>query len=126
VLLLPDNRGLRAFYDQLAVRFAEHGHTTVAIDYFGRSDGVARDRQADFPVLRHLGELRRNGLYADVATGIAALRDAGCAAVVAVGFCLGGRFAFPTADQHADTCADVWQRFLGFIDTRATELAACR
>lgn len=208
MLLLPDNLGLRAFYDQLATRFAEHGHTTVAVDYFGRSDGVARDRPADFPVLPHLGQLRRNSLYMDFATGIAALRTAGCAAVVAVGFCLGGRFAFLTADpafglagtvgcygapdviggapgpiqrapelaapilglfggaddgippdtvarfddaltdagvrhdivtypgaphgffdqslaeQHADACADVWRRFLGFINTRAAELVA--
>jgi carboxymethylenebutenolidase len=98
VLLLPDHRGLRTFYQDLALRFAEHGHTTVAIDYFGRSGGVARNRPTDFPVLEHLGRLRRNTLYADFAAGIAAARAAGCRSVVSVGFCLGGRFAFLTAD----------------------------
>jgi carboxymethylenebutenolidase len=99
VLLLPDNLGLRAFYDQLAVQLAEQGHTTLAIDYFGRSDGLNRDRPADFPVLSHLGRLTRNGLYADFATGIGSLRgQSKCRAVVSLGFCLGGRFAFLTAD----------------------------
>jgi carboxymethylenebutenolidase len=207
VLLLPDNRGLRPFFDQLAVRFAEYGHTAVAIDYFGRSAGVGRDRPAAFPVLAHLTRLRRNGLYADFAAGIAALRTrSGCRAVVSVGFCMGGRFAFLTADpsfglagtigcygapdelrgapgpiqrapeltapvlglfggaddgippatvarfdealttagveheiviypdaphgffdqnlgdRYAGACADVWRRFLGFLDARAAEL----
>lgn len=98
VLLLPDNLGLRVFYDELAVRFAEHGHACVAIDYFGRSAGVSRDRTVDFPVLAHLARLRRNTLFADFAAGIAHLRAMGCRAVVSVGFCVGGRFAFLTAD----------------------------
>lgn len=98
VLLLPDNRGLRPFYDELATRLAGHGHQVMAIDYFGRSDGVNRDRADDFPLLEHLARLRRNELYADFAAGIAALRTGGCAAVVSIGFCLGGRFAFLTAD----------------------------
>lgn len=97
VLLLPDNRGLRRFYNELALRLAEQGHTTIAIDYFGRSDGVHTDRPADFDVMVHLGRLTRNGLYADFATGIGALRKE-CGRVVSLGFCLGGRFAFLTAD----------------------------
>src|SRR5215467_2359656 len=55
VLLLPDNRGLRRFYNELALRLAEQGHTTIAIDYFGRSDGIDTDRPADFDVMAHLG-----------------------------------------------------------------------
>jgi carboxymethylenebutenolidase len=98
VLLLPDNLGLRPFYDELAVRFAAQGHACVAVDYFGRSDGVSWDRTADFPVLAHLARLRRNTLYADFAAGVAELRARGCRAVVSVGFCVGGRFAFLTAD----------------------------
>ncbi|HEY0804201.1 MAG TPA: dienelactone hydrolase family protein [Pseudonocardiaceae bacterium] len=98
VLVLPDMLGLRGFYEQLAVRLAEQGHTTLAIDYFGRSDGVHRDRPADFPAMAHLGQLTRNGLYADFATGIGELRSWGCHRIVSLGFCLGGRFAFLTAD----------------------------
>lgn len=97
ILLLPDNLGLRAFYRQFAVRLAEQGHTALAIDYYGRSDGVAGARSADFPVMAHLAKLTRNGLYADFAAGIGALRSR-CRAVVSLGCCLGGRFAFQTAD----------------------------
>jgi carboxymethylenebutenolidase len=97
ILLLPDNLGLRAFYRQFAIRLAEQGHTALAIDYFGRSDGVAGERSADFPVMAHLAELTRNGLYGDFAAGIGELRSR-CRAVVSLGCCLGGRFAFLTAD----------------------------
>jgi carboxymethylenebutenolidase len=97
ILLLPDNLGLRAFYRQFAVRLAEQGYTALAIDYYGRSDGVAGARSADFPVMAHLAKLTRNGLYADFAAGIGALRSR-CRAMVSLGCCLGGRFAFQTAD----------------------------
>jgi carboxymethylenebutenolidase len=102
VVVLPDNRGLRGFYQQLAVRLAEHGHRAVAIDYFGRSDGVNRDRPDDFPVMEHLMRLTPAGVYGDIATAAEELRagpDA-CPAVVALGFCLGGRFAFLTAEPR--------------------------
>ena len=42
VVLLPDVRGLYRFYEELALRFAERGYAAVAIDYFGRTAGVAR------------------------------------------------------------------------------------
>ncbi|HEV7908355.1 MAG TPA: hypothetical protein VGP03_09460 [Pseudonocardiaceae bacterium] len=42
VVVLPDNRGLRGCYEQLA----EQGHTTLAIDHFARSAGAHhRDRE---------------------------------------------------------------------------------
>lgn len=102
VLVLPDNRGLRGFYEQLTVRLAEHGHHALAIDYYGRTAGVDyRDRGADFgdlpAVLPHLGALTAPGLHADWTAAIAALRGPDGAAVVSLGFCLGGRFAFLTA-----------------------------
>ena len=39
IAILPDVRGLYGFYEELALRFAELGHTAVAIDYFGRTAG---------------------------------------------------------------------------------------
>ncbi len=35
VVVMPDVRGLFAFYEELAERFAERGIDAVAIDYFG-------------------------------------------------------------------------------------------
>lgn len=96
VLVLPDNRGLRGFYRHLTVRLAEQGHTALAIDYFGRSDGVNADRPEDFPVMEHLGRLTQDGLYGDFSAGIDLLHVE-CDSVVSLGFCLGGRFAFLTS-----------------------------
>ncbi len=98
VVVLPDNRGLRSFYEVLAVRLAEHGHPAVAIDHFGRTAGaVSRDRDDSFPLMEHLGLLTRAGMQDDMLAAADHLRAAeggGCQAVVALGFCMGGRLAF--------------------------------
>jgi len=99
VLVLPDNRGLSGFYEQLTVRLAGQGYPALALDYFGRTAGVGyQDRGADFDHMSHLARLTRDGLYADFAAGIAHLRGpVGTRTTVSLGFCLGGRFAFLTA-----------------------------
>jgi carboxymethylenebutenolidase len=97
VVVIPDNRGLRGFYDQLATRLAEHGHAALAIDYYGRIDGVSRDRGDDLPLMRYLGGLTADGIRDDIVAAADYLRaptGGRCGAVVALGFCLGGRFAF--------------------------------
>jgi carboxymethylenebutenolidase len=96
VLVLPDNRGLSGFYEQLSVRLAENGHPALAIDYFSRTSPLD-ERDAGFPFMDHLGKLTRDGLYDDFTAGADWLRSRGCEAVVSLGFCLGGRFAFTTA-----------------------------
>src|SRR5258706_2585314 len=53
ILVLPDVRGLHPFYEELALRFAEHGVAAVAIDYFGRTAGVG-PRGADFEHMPHV------------------------------------------------------------------------
>src|SRR5260221_7924834 len=40
ILILPDVRGLHPYYEELALRFAEHGVDSLAIDYFGRTAGA--------------------------------------------------------------------------------------
>src|SRR5438105_8775975 len=53
VVVLPDVRGLYRFYEELALRFAERGYATIAIDYFGRTAGVAK-RAEDFDHMPHV------------------------------------------------------------------------
>lgn len=96
VLVLPDNRGLYRFYEQLALRLAEQGHIALAIDYFGRTAGTAI-RDESFPFMQHMMQLKRESLDHDIETGAKFLRsEAGgaCQRTFALGFCFGGRQAF--------------------------------
>jgi carboxymethylenebutenolidase len=90
ILVLPDVRGLHHFYEELALRFAERGHAAVAIDYFGRTAGAER-RGDDFEYMPHVQATTAAGVQADVAAGVARLRETGAEAVFTVGFCFGGR-----------------------------------
>ena len=93
VVVLPDVRGLYRFYEELALRFAERGFTAVAIDYFGRTAGVAK-RDDEFPYMDHVAQTTPEGIQADVAAAVAHLRSpagGSCHAVFTVGFCFGGR-----------------------------------
>jgi carboxymethylenebutenolidase len=96
VVILPDVRGLYRFYEELALRFAEHGHTAVAIDYFGRTAGVAK-RGDDFAYMDHVAQTTAEGIQADVAAAVEYLRGAGVRGISTVGFCFGGRNAWLTA-----------------------------
>jgi carboxymethylenebutenolidase len=93
VVILPDVRGLYRFYEELALRFAERGHPAVAIDYFGRTAGVAK-RDEDFPFGEHVAQTTPDGVQADVGAAVAYLRSpAGGSrtSIFTVGFCFGGR-----------------------------------
>jgi carboxymethylenebutenolidase len=90
VVILPDVRGLYRFYEELALRFAERGYAAVAFDYFGRTAG-AEKRGDDFEYMPHVRQTTSDGIQADVGACAAYLRDSGCEAVFAVGFCFGGR-----------------------------------
>jgi carboxymethylenebutenolidase len=99
VVVLPDVRGLFHFYEELALRLAEHGHPAVAIDYFGRTAG-ASSRDADFPYQEHVPLTRPDQVQLDVAAAVAHLRSpagGACEAVVTVGFCFGGRHSWLAA-----------------------------
>jgi carboxymethylenebutenolidase len=90
IVILPDVRGLYRFYEELALRFAERGHAAVAIDYFGRTAGVAK-RTEDFEWMPHVQQTHPDGVQADTRAAVEWLRDAGCRNVFTVGFCFGGR-----------------------------------
>ncbi len=90
VVILPDVRGLHHFYEELALRFAEHGYDSVAIDYFGRTAGISK-RDEEFPYKEHVPLTTLEGVTADTAAAVANLRalDAD-RPVFTVGFCFGG------------------------------------
>ncbi len=96
IVILPDVRGLHPYYEELALRFAEHGIDALAIDYFGRTAGAAK-RGADFEYMPHVARTTADGLRADVAAAAEELagREIGrVRSVFTIGFCFGGRLAF--------------------------------
>jgi carboxymethylenebutenolidase len=93
VVVLPDVRGLFRFYETLAERFAEAGHSAIAMDYFGRTAGVG-PRDEAFEYLPHVMETRPETVAMDVAACVARLREEGAEAIVTVGFCFGGAQSF--------------------------------
>ena len=101
VAILPDVRGLHRFYEELALRFAERGHASVAIDYFGRTAG-AEPRDDDFEYMPHVQQTTAEGVQADVGAAVSSLRDGGARAVVTVGFCFGGRHSWLAAGAGHD------------------------
>lgn len=90
MVILPDVRGLHTFYKDLALRFAEAGFHTVAIDYFGRTAGIG-GRDEDFAFREHVEQTVAAKVAEDVGAAVAWLRQQpGVASVFTVGFCFGG------------------------------------
>ena len=116
VVLLPDVRGLHPYYVALAERFAEAGLAAVALDWFGRTAGVAATgvRDEDFDWQSHVPRTTPEGVDADVAAAVAHLRERAGAdlPVVAVGFCFGGSQAWRLAGGQQDLagCAGFYGR----------------
>jgi len=96
VVILPDVRGLYRFYEELALRFAERGFAAIALDYFGRTAGVAK-RDADFEYREHVDATTPGSVQADVAAAVSRLRELGSTSIVTVGFCFGGRLSWLAA-----------------------------
>lgn len=92
VVILPDVRGLHPYYEDLAVRFAEAGFRTIAIDYFGRTAGVgARDDAFDWKA--HFQSVSPEGVARDVRAAVERLRSDAKKPklpIFTVGFCFGG------------------------------------
>jgi carboxymethylenebutenolidase len=98
VIVLPDIRGLHPYYVALAERFAEAGLPAVAVDWFGRTAGLAGaddgtgTRGADFDWQRHIPRTTAEGIDADLAAALEYLRRRTRPDLPAltVGFCFGG------------------------------------
>jgi carboxymethylenebutenolidase len=99
IVVLPDVRGLHAFYEDLALRFAEAGVHATAFDYFGRTVGVGR-RDDEFDFWPEVMKTTAETVALDVTAVIDHLRTeaaGGATAVYTVGFCFGGRHSFNQA-----------------------------
>jgi carboxymethylenebutenolidase len=74
MVVLPDVRGLHTYYKELALRFAEVGVDSIAIDFFARTDKTG-DRSDAFEYLPHVGQTTPATLQADIAAAVAHLRS---------------------------------------------------
>ncbi len=100
LVIFPDVRGLHQFYKDLAVRVAEQGIATVAIDYFGRTAGLsARDDAFEFRP--HVQQMRFDSFQADVDAALAYLREDGGDGrpTFTMGFCMGGTLSLLTGTR---------------------------
>jgi carboxymethylenebutenolidase len=92
IVILPDVRGLHPYYEDLAVRFAEAGFATIAMDYFGRTAGTGL-RDGSFDYKPHIEKTTPEGIARDVRAAADRLRaDAKNPRfpIFTVGFCFGG------------------------------------
>jgi len=96
VVILPDVRGLYHFYEELALRFAERGHTAIAFDYFGRTAGTGK-RDDDFEYMPHVEQTSDDGVQSDTRAAVQRLREGGATRIYSVGFCFGGRASWVAA-----------------------------
>ena len=96
VVILPDVRGLYRFYEELALRFAERGHSAVAFDYFGRTAGIDK-RPDDWDYMPLVQQLTQEQVQADVGACVRDLRALRCDPIFTVGFCYGGSGSWAAA-----------------------------
>jgi carboxymethylenebutenolidase len=98
IVILPDVRGLHPYFEELALRFAEHGIVALAIDYFGRTAGDD-DRGEDFDHNPHVVGVRWDNLEGDMRAAVSHLRslDPAPRSVFTTGFCMGGRLSSMSA-----------------------------
>jgi carboxymethylenebutenolidase len=104
IVVLPDVRGLNAFYEELTLRFAEAGVHAVAIDFYARTAGPEK-RAADFEYEPHVLQLDAAGVDSDVAAAVDHLRSADggeAGRIYTVGFCIGGRMSLLQARSGLD------------------------
>jgi carboxymethylenebutenolidase len=92
MIVIPDVRGLHAYYKALADRFAEVGVDAVAFDFFART-APSDDRSDAFQYLDHVTATKPETIQADITACAAHLRgkDGGqVRSLFSVGFCFGG------------------------------------
>ena len=96
IVILPDVRGLHAYYVELAMRFAEAGIDAVAFDWFGRTAGLGR-RAEGFDYATEVAKLTWAGMADDIRAGAEHARSFERASAFTIGFCMGGRASFLAA-----------------------------
>jgi carboxymethylenebutenolidase len=124
VVILPDVRGLYAFYEELALRFAECGIAAIAIDWFGRTAGASK-RDGDFKYMDHVAKTTEAGIQADIGTAVLRLRQSpsvGDGAIFTVGFCFGAGNAWLAAASGHGLAGAIG--FYGFPGERRGKLGA--
>jgi len=89
LVLLPDIRGMHAFYTDLALCFAQAGIDTVALDPFGRTAGLSA-RDDDFEFMPHAQALKPEGVLADAHAAVLRLHERSDDPVFTLGFCMFG------------------------------------
>jgi carboxymethylenebutenolidase len=101
LVLLPDIRGMHAFYTDLALCFAQAGIHTVALDPYGRSAGLT-PRDDDFDFKPSVQELTPDHVLADAQAAAARLRERSDDPVFTAGFCMFGGHSWRLAatDLH--------------------------
>ncbi len=99
IVVMPDVRGLHAFYEDLALRFAEAGVHATAFDYFGRTAGVGR-RDDEFDFWPEVMKTTSETVALDVTAVMDQLRTGGATTICTVGFCFGGRHSFNQAARQ--------------------------
>lgn len=102
MIVLPDVRGLHPYYRDLAVRFAEAGFATVAIDWFGRTT-EDDERGEDFEYRPHVAKVEPANVASDVSVAMAHLAERGATGpAFTVGFCFGGSQSWRLSAGEAD------------------------
>ena len=102
VVILPDVRGLHPYYEQLAIRFAEAGFHAVAVDYFGRTQGVGQ-RAEGFDWQSEIGTLTPEGVAADVAARRQSTSGRSTRGpTFTLGFCFGGSHSWRLSASDLD------------------------
>ena len=96
IVILPDVRGLYRFYEELALRFGERGHTAIASTGSGAPPASTSGRTTG-TTWSTCSRRRRAGIDADVAAAVAWLREQGARSIFTVGFCFGGRQSWLSA-----------------------------
>jgi carboxymethylenebutenolidase len=128
VVVLPDVRGLHPYYVALAERFAEAGLPAVAIDWFGRTAGVAENgtRGEDFDWKTHIPQTTPAGVDADTTAAVEYLRSRTSPElpVITVGFCFGGSHAWRQSAGDLDLAGSAG--FYGKPDVVGEAAAAAR
>ncbi len=89
LVLMPDIRGMHAFYTDLALCFAQAGIDTVALDPYGRSAGLTA-RDDDFEYMPHATKLTSQDVLADARAAAARLHERSGDPVFTLGFCMFG------------------------------------